>query len=208
MTESAHALADVRTALVGAVAADIRRRRRIRLVATIGASAAVLGVLASESAAGSGWLFGAAAPPRIAKELHRIEKTTPPPHVRVPVTRGVPLGHPTAVATAPGYTLYLLRTAQHECFSVEPNGGESCGPLEAGAAPVELIGYEVDGDGGGTVYGRAPGAATVAINVPGVSETVNADVDPRTGYFIALIPSGSDVQAVPLADWPVIVRSP
>jgi hypothetical protein len=203
MSESSVALADVRTALVRAVAADVRRRRRIRFVATVAAAATLLGVLASGTAAGSGWLFGAPAPPRVAKELHRFEESTPPPHVRVVVTPGIPLGQSTAVASAPGYTLYLLRTAEHECFSVEPNGGESCGPLEASSAPVDLISYEVDTAGGGTVYGRAPGAATVAITVPGVPQPVIADVDPRTGYFIALLPNGSAVQALPLVDWPV-----
>jgi hypothetical protein len=231
VSEATLILADVRKALVVAVAADVRRRRRIRLAVTIAAAGAVLGVLASGTAAGSGWLFGAPSPPRVAKELHRFEKSTPPPHVRVPVTPGVPLGQSTAVATVPGYTLYLLRTAEHECYSVEPNGGESCGPLEAGAGPVELISYDVHADprvkedpsyagryGGGTVYGQttAPGAATVAITVPGVSETVTADVDPKTGYFIgvvgaelgeALLTDGSAVQGVPLADWRVVVRN-
>jgi hypothetical protein len=231
VNETALVLADVRTALVDAVAADLRRRRRIRLVATIGAAAAMLGLLASGAAAGSGWLFGAPAPARVAREMHRFERSTPPPHVRMPVAPGVPLGHSTAVATAPGYTLYLLRTAEHECFSVEPNGGESCGPLEAGSAPVELISYDVHADprvkedpryagryGGGTVYGRAsaPGAATVAITVPGVAETETADVNPKTGYFIApvgpklgeaLLTDGSAVQSMSLADWHVVVRN-
>lgn len=231
MTESSLALAGVRTALLGAIAADIRRRRRIRLVATIGAAATLLGVLASGTAMGSGWIFGAPAPPRVARALHRFEKAIPSPHSRVAVTPGVPLGHPTAVASAPGYTLYLLRTREHECFSVEPNGGESCGPLEAGAGSVELIGYDVHADlrvkenpsyagryGGGTVYGRttAGAAATVAITVPGVSETVTATVDPKTGYFIGLIgpelgarllADSSAVQRVPLAEWHVVVRN-
>lgn len=231
MNETALVLADVRRALIAGVAADVRRRRRIRVAATIGAAAATLGLLASGAAAGSGWLFGAPAPPRVAKELHRFEGSTPRPHVRVPVTPGVPLGHPTAVATAPGYTLYLLRTPEHECYSVEPNGGEFCGPLEAGSAPVELITYDVHADprvkedprysgryGGGTVYGRTTvsAAATVAITVPGISETEAANVDPKTGYFIglvgpelgeALLTDGSNVQSTPLADWHVVVRN-
>lgn len=231
MIENSLALDGVRTALVGAIAADVRRRRRIRLVATIGAAATLLGVLASGTAMGSGWIFGAPAPPRVAQGLHRFENSIPPPHTRVPVAPGVPLGHPTAVATAPGYTLYLLRTREHECFSVEPNGGESCGPLEAGVNPVELISYDVHADlrvkenpsyagryGGGTVFGRttAPGAATVAITVPVVAGHVTANVNPKTGYFIgllgaglgeALLTDGSPVQGLPLADWHVVVRN-
>jgi hypothetical protein len=70
--------------------------------------------------------------------------------------------------------------------------------------------------GGGTVYGRtsAPGAATVEMGVPGFSAPVTATVDPRTGYFIGLVPAsigaalldGSSPGAVRTADWRVVVR--
>jgi hypothetical protein len=221
--------ADVRVALVAAVAADARRRRRNRMAASIGAAAVLLGVLATGTASGTGWLFGAPAPADVAKEMHHFEHTTPPPHVRVAKTPGVPFGQPTEVAHAPGYTLYLLRTPEHECYSVEPNGGESCGPLEAGSPDVELLGLDVHADprvkedpsyagryGGGTVYGRtaAPDATSVEITVPGFRDHVTASVDPTTGYFIGLVPASigtallvdSSGAAFRTAEWRVLVR--
>jgi hypothetical protein len=219
-------LADVRAALVTAVAANTRRRRRYRMAATIGAAAVLLGVIASGSASGTSWIFGAPAPKSVGNEMHRFERHTPPPHVRVARTPGVPFGRPTAVAGAHGYTLYLLRTAAHECYRVEPNGGESCGPLEASSGSVELLGLEVHADprvkkdpslagryGGGTVFGRtsAPDAATVEMDPPGFSDPVTATVDPRTGYFIGLIPASIGTRLLDnaearTADWHVVVR--
>jgi hypothetical protein len=222
-------LADVRAALVAAVAADARRRRRYRVSASIVAAAVLFGVLASGTASGNGWLFGAPAPSRVGSEMHRFERQTPPPHVRVAKTPGVPFGRPTSVAHAYGYTLYLLRTAAHDCFRVEPNGGESCGPLTAGSPSVALLGLELHADprvkddpsyagryGGGTVYGRTsvPGAATVEMNVPSFSDRVTATVDPRTGYFIGLVPASigaallddPSITAGRTADWRITVR--
>jgi hypothetical protein len=222
-------VADVRAALVAAVAADVRRRRRYRIAASIGAASVLFGVVVSGTASGTGWLFGAPAPSGVAHDMQRFERQTPPPHVRVAKTPGVPFGRPTAVAHVSGYTLYLLRTAAHECYRVEPNGGESCGPLEAGSPSVELLGLEVHADprmkgdpryagryGGGTVFGRtsAPGAATVEMDPPGFS-AISATVDPRTGYFIGVIPASLGTAllddgtgaAYRTADWRVIVRN-
>src|SRR5262249_44389555 len=109
-------VADVRSALVTAVAAHVERPRRRPVAPSIGAAAVALGVVATGTASGTGWLFGAPAPSRVATEMHRFERQTPPPHVHVAKTLGVPFGRPTAVAHAAGYTLYLLRTGAHECF--------------------------------------------------------------------------------------------
>jgi len=154
---------EVRAALVAAVAADIRRRRRIRLMATIGAAAALLGVLASGSAAGSGWLFGAPAPPGVARDLRTFERQTPPPHGHVAQRSEIPLGKSVEVASGAGWTLYLLRTATHDCYSVAPNGGDLCGEVDAASSPVELLSYAVNADprvkGDPSLAGRYGGGA-------------------------------------------------
>jgi len=223
---------EVRAALVAAVAADIRRRRRIRLMATIGAAAALLGVLASGSAAGSGWLFGAPAPPGVARDLRTFERQTPPPHDHVAQRSEIPLGKSVEVASGAGWTLYLLRTATHDCYSVTPNGGDFCGEADAASGRVGLLSYAVNADprvkgdprlagryGGGYVFGRTSiaNAATVDITVPGSSDPVRAVVDPRTGYFIGAIDAAAGTPLLndddsaghrtPLADWPVVARN-
>jgi hypothetical protein len=232
VNETTLVLADVRAALVAGVGATIRRRRRIRLAATICAAAALLGILVSGTAAGSGWLFGAPAPPRVAKDLRNFEQQTPPPHEQVARRSGVPLGKTVEVASGGGWQLYVLRTAAHDCYSVTPNGGDLCGPLSAASVPIQLLSYGVNADprvkvdpslagryGGGYVFGRTSvaDAATVEIRVPGSTEPVTANVDPRTGYFIGAIGStagtpllnddNSAAHRTPLADWHAVVRN-
>jgi hypothetical protein len=223
-------LTEVRAALVAAVAADARRRRRYRVALSIGAAAMLFGAIVSGTASGTGWLFGAPAPAKVGNEMHQFERQTPLPHVRIAKTPGIPFGRPTAVAHAFGYTLYLLRTAAHECYRVEPNGGDSCGPRVAGTPNVEVLGLEAHADprvkddpryagryGGGTVYGRTTmrGAATVEMDVPGFSDPITATVDPRTGYFIGLVPASigaallddASTAARRTADWRIVVHA-
>ena len=229
MNEALPELEVVRAALVLGVSADIRRRRRRRGLAAPGAALVLLGaLLVSGTATGTGWLFGAPAPRPVAHDLHKFERSTPPPDTRAKPASDVPLGRTLAVAHGGGYTLYLLRTREHECYEVDPNGGSGCGPSLGDPGPVDLIGTEVHADprvkedpslagryGGGSVEGRtlAPGAATVDIEIPGANFVLTATVDPANGYFITAIPAAAgriilndDDALAHRRPWPVLVR--
>lgn len=229
MNEALPELEVVRAALVLGVTADIRRRRRRRSLAAVGVALVLLGaLLVSGTATGTGWLFGAPAPRPVARDLHQFEGSTPPPHMRAKPGSGVPLGRTLAVAHGGGYTLYVLRTREHECYEVDPNGGAGCGSSLGDPAPVDLIGTEVHADprvkddpslagryGGGSVEGRtlAPGAATVDITIPGTGVVLTATVNPANGYFITAIPAAAgriilndDNALAHRQPWPVLVR--